>query len=63
MLSYYVNKHVQSKCYEYYVKEKSNHGLGYQIVISGIKILLICFRQYNAIEVIITRFSFWKQAK
>lgn len=41
MLSYYVNKHVQSKCYEYYVKEKSNHGLGYQIIIAGIKILLI----------------------
>lgn len=29
MLSYYVNIHVESKCYEYYVKEKVTQGLGY----------------------------------
>lgn len=29
MLSYYVNIHVESKCYEYYVKEKVIQGLGY----------------------------------
>ena len=29
MLSYYVNIHVESKCYEYYVKEKVIHDLGY----------------------------------
>ena len=66
MLSFYVNKHVQSKCYEYYVKEKSNPRPWLPDHHSGIKIVLICFRQYNAAnlsEVIIMRFSVWKQAK
>lgn len=45
MLSYYVNVHVESKCYEYYVKKKVTQALGYQAIVADIKIVLICFRQ------------------